>query len=91
MRNIFVIIWLILVVFLSESQRLAAQKVGVVLSGGGAGGACHVGVLKALEEKNIPIDYITGTSIGALVGGLYASGYSVEEMEKIVDYFKGFD
>ena len=84
MRNIFVIIWLILVVFLSESQRLAAQKVGVVLSGGGAGGACHVGVLKALEEKNIPIDYITGTSIGALVGGLYASGYSVEEMEKIV-------
>ena len=64
--------------------NLYAQKVGVVLSGGGAGGACHVGVLKALEEKSIPIDYITGTSIGALVGALYASGYSVEEMEKIV-------
>ena len=60
-----------------------AQKVGVVLSGGGAGGACHIGVLKALEENNIPIDYITGTSIGALIGGLYASGFSIEEIEKI--------
>ncbi|MHB8259508.1 MAG: patatin-like phospholipase family protein [Bacteroidia bacterium] len=61
-----------------------AQKVGVVLSGGGASGACHVGVLKALEENNIPIDYITGTSVGALVGALYASGYSIEEIEKII-------
>lgn len=59
-------------------------KVGVVLSGGGASGMAHVGVLKALEENNIPIDYITGTSIGALIGGLYASGYTPAEIEAMV-------
>ena len=49
-----------------------SQKVGIVFSGGGATGFAHIGVLKALEEHNIPIDYITGTSAGALVGALYA-------------------
>ena len=63
---------------------LYSQKIGVVLSGGGGGGLAHIGVLKALEENNIPIDYITGTSIGALIGGMYAAGYSPEEMEEIV-------
>lgn len=63
---------------------LHAQKVGLVLSGGGAKGLAHIGVIKALEEHNIPIDYITGTSMGAIVGGMYASGYSPEEMEQIV-------
>lgn len=57
------------------------QKVGVVLSGGGASGLTHIGFLKALEENNIPIDYITGTSMGALIGALYASGYSPAQME----------
>jgi NTE family protein len=61
-----------------------SQKVGVVLSGGGATGFSHIGVLKALEENNIPIDYITGTSSGALIGGLYASGYSPTEIEALV-------
>lgn len=61
-----------------------AQKVGVVLSGGGASGSAHVGVLKALEENEIPIDFIVGTSIGALVGGFYASGYSPYEIEQII-------
>ena len=65
------------------SQHLFGQKVGVVLSGGGANGVSHIGVLKALEEHNIPIDYITGTSIGALIGGFYAAGYSPEEIEQI--------
>lgn len=55
---------------------------GLVLSGGGSVGVAHVGVLKALEENNIPIDYITGTSMGAIVGGLYASGYSPSEIEQ---------
>lgn len=63
---------------------LTAQKVGLVLSGGGATGLAHVGVLKALEENGIPVDYITGTSAGALVGGLYAAGYSPEEIEALV-------
>lgn len=62
----------------------AQQKVGVVLSGGGASGMAHIGVLKALEENQIPIDYITGTSIGALIGGLYASGYTPNEIEAMV-------
>ena len=48
------------------------QKVGLVLSGGGAKGITHIGVLKALEENDIPIDYIAGTSMGAIVGGMYA-------------------
>ena len=60
-----------------------SQKIGLVLSGGGAKGMAHVGVIKALEEQGIPIDYVAGTSMGAIVGGLYAAGYSVEEMEEI--------
>ena len=59
------------------------QKVGLVLSGGGAKGLAHIGVIKALEENNIPIDYITGTSMGAIIGGLYAAGYSPDEMETL--------
>ena len=66
------------------STQALGQKVGVVLSGGGATGFAHIGVLKCLEDHNIPIDYITGTSAGALVGGLYASGYSPAEIEAIV-------
>ena len=62
----------------------AQQKVGLVLSGGGATGLAHIGVLKALEERGIPIDYITGTSAGALVGAMYSSGYSPEEIEEYV-------
>ncbi|MBF9141550.1 patatin-like phospholipase family protein [Hymenobacter properus] len=61
-----------------------AQKVGVVLSGGGAKGLAHIGVLKQLEKNHIPIDYIVGTSMGAVVGGMYAAGYSPEEIEQIV-------
>lgn len=59
---------------------LQAQRVGLVLSGGGARGIAHIGLIKALEEHGIPIDYITGTSMGAIVGSLYAMGYSTEEM-----------
>lgn len=60
-----------------------AQRVGVVLSGGGASAMTHIGVLKALEENNIPVDYITGSSMGALVGAMYASGYSPAEMDSL--------
>ncbi len=56
-------------------------KVGLVLSGGGARGAAQIGVLKVLEELRVPIDYIAGTSMGAIIGGLYASGMSVKEIE----------
>ncbi len=61
----------------------SAQKVGVVMSGGGAKGLYHIGVLRALEENGIPIDYIAGTSMGSIIGGMYASGYTIEEMERV--------
>lgn len=63
-------------------------KVGVVLSGGGAKGLAHIGVLKVLEENNVKIDYIGGTSMGAIIGGLYASGYSANQLDSI---FKTID
>ncbi len=74
---------ILILIFLFFSNLLYPQKVGVVLSGGGAKGLAHIGVLKALEESGIPIDYIAGTSIGAIIGGLYASGYSPDNIEKI--------
>lgn len=60
------------------------MKVGVVLSGGGAKGAAHIGVLKAIEEAGIPIDYIAGTSMGAVIGGLYAIGYSPAQLDSLI-------
>lgn len=61
-----------------------AHKVGLVLSGGGAKGMTHIGIIRALEENNIPIDYITGTSMGAIIGSLYAMGYSPDDMEALL-------
>jgi len=58
--------------------------IGLVLSGGGARGAAHVGVIKVLDELRIPVDYIAGTSMGAIVGGLYASGMSADELENVI-------
>ncbi|MGK2925444.1 MAG: patatin-like phospholipase family protein [Lysobacterales bacterium] len=60
-------------------------KIGLALSGGGARGGAHVGVLKALEELGVPIDYIAGTSMGAIIGGFYAAGYSAEEIERLLN------
>ena len=68
----------------SLDMHPADGKVGLVLAGGGAKGLYHIGVIKALEENNIPIDYVSGTSMGAIIGALYASGYTVEEMTEIV-------
>ena len=82
------IILLFLIVLLPSFAL--AQKVGVVLSGGGAKGMTHIGVIRALEENQIPIDYITGTSMGAIVGSLYAMGYTPDEMVELLksDEFK---
>ncbi len=66
------------------SAQSFSQKVGVVFSGGGATGFAHIGVLKALEENNIPVDFITGASSGALIGALYAAGYSPWQIEELV-------
>ena len=67
------------------ASALFSQKVALVLSGGGAKGAAHIGVIRALEEQQVPIDYVVGTSIGAIVGALYAIGFTPDEMEQLMD------
>lgn len=77
----------------SEHGREDKPIVAVVLAGGGAKGAAHIGVLKALEDLNIPIDIITGTSMGAYVGGLYSTGKTADEIERFlhtVDWYSGY-
>lgn len=76
--------FLLVFIGISLSLQSFSQKVGVVLSGGGAKGIAHVGVLKALEENDIPIDYIVGTSMGGIIGGCYAAGLSPDQIEEIV-------
>ena len=69
------------------SRRAGSRpRIGLVLSGGGARGAAHIGVLKVLDELHVPIDAIAGTSMGAVVGGLYASGFSAHDIERIVEH-----
>ncbi len=65
----------------NPAESVKRPKIGLVLAGGGAKGAAHVGVLKVLEEMRIPIDYVAGTSMGSIVGGLYASGMSPAQIE----------
>lgn len=70
--------------------NVSSQSIGVALSGGGARGGTHIGVLKALEENDIPIDYVIGTSMGAIIGSLYCMGYTVDEIKGVLlsDDFK---
>ena len=91
MQRITKIIGVVLLLFISYSAfsqdsatTTTRPKVGLVLSGGGAKGAAHIGVLKYIEEAGIPIDYIAGTSRGSIVGGMYALGYSADEILEII-------
>lgn len=72
------------ILFIVSVTPAVAQKVGLVLSGGGAKGIAHIGVLKALEENEIPIDYIVGTSMGGIIGGCYAAGMSPDAIERMI-------
>ena len=74
----------LLVICILLSGWVSAQKIGLVLSGGGARGIAHIGVIKALEDNNIPVDYVTGTSMGAIVGSLYAMGYSPDDIAAVL-------
>lgn len=74
----------ILVTLLAAFSSYAESKVGLVLSGGGAKGVAHVGVIKALEDNDIPIDYVAGTSMGSIVGSLYSCGWSPDSMLKMM-------
>ena len=81
MKKTRILLVLLLFVFKGFSQE--EPKVGLVLSGGGAKGLAHIGALKVIEEAGVKIDYIGGTSMGAIVGALYASGYSAQELDSI--------
>ncbi|MFJ7145907.1 MAG: patatin-like phospholipase family protein [Pseudomonas protegens] len=83
MRRLLSCLFLCLLPLLAQSTEAPRPKIGLVLSGGAARGLAHVGVLKALEEQGIRIDAIAGTSMGAVIGGLYASGYKIDELEKL--------
>ena len=76
---------IITLILLLSATLASAQRVGLVLSGGGAKGLYHIGVIKALEENGIPIDYVSGTSMGAIIAGLYAIGYTPEQMAEIFE------
>lgn len=80
MKKLLLLLLLSTGIFAQEKPRI-----GLVLSGGGAKGFAHVGVLKELEKAGVQVDYIGGTSMGAIVGGLYAAGYSASQIEKVID------
>ncbi|GAL10533.1 hypothetical protein JCM19233_1510 [Vibrio astriarenae] len=67
-----------------QSTEKKRPTIALVLAGGGAKGAAHIGVIKALEEMQIPVDIVTGTSMGSFVGGLYATGMSADEIESFI-------
>ena len=68
----------------AENNPVIRPKIGLALGGGGARGAAHIGVLRTLEKENIPIDYLVGTSAGALIAALYSGGVTPDELEKYV-------
>ena len=91
MGRLIIYLLLFLLSFFTFSQKKIPDKnlkVGLVLSGGGAKGLAHIGALKVIEESGVKIDYISGTSMGAIIGALYASGYSTDELTVM---FKDFD
>lgn len=86
MYKSFTLLIIMFCFFIGASQNTANQeevKVGLVLSGGGAKGFAHIGALKVIEEAGVKIDYIGGTSMGAIIGALYASGYTANELDSI--------
>lgn len=84
-KLLFLILFCCSLGILAQNDTLKKDiKVGLVLSGGGAKGFAHIGVIKVLEEVGVKVDFIGGTSMGALVGGLYASGYNAKELDSIV-------
>ncbi|NNK20767.1 MAG: patatin-like phospholipase family protein, partial [Flavobacteriaceae bacterium] len=84
MRNSYFFLLMFMVICQVNAQQIPmeeAPKVGLVLSGGGAKGMAHIGALKVIEESGVQIDYIGGTSMGAIIGALYASGYSADQLD----------
>jgi NTE family protein len=94
-QTLLTLLWLTLGIFAAPAHAGSdGPRIALVLSGGGARGFAHVGVLKALEEARVPVDFIVGTSMGAIIGGLYASGMNADELEReliAVDWGNLFD
>lgn len=84
MRKLFLFLLIFCQLVSIQAQHQPRKKVGVVLSGGGAKGVAHVRALKIIEQAGIPIDYIVGTSMGSIVGGLYAIGYTTSQLDSII-------
>jgi len=86
--RVFKLFFSVLLIFIISFQAKASEgkrpKIALVLSGGGAKGLAHIGVIKVIEELNIPIDYVTGTSMGSIIGGLYATGYNATTLDSTV-------
>lgn len=84
MKKVLIMVVAALMMCGTVNAQPARKKVGVVLSGGGAKGMAHIGVLKVLEKAGIPVDVITGTSMGSIIGGLYAIGYNSHSLDSMV-------
>lgn len=89
MKKAYLLIFILLASFMAQAQTNTTiqpprLKVGVVLGGGGAKGASHIGALKYIEELGIPVDYVAGTSMGSIIGGFYALGYSPDELTELI-------
>src|SRR6195952_4105108 len=86
-RRMFRFHWCFILLLLSShafsQQQSGRPKIGLTLSGGTAKGLAHIGILKAIDSAGLKIDYITGTSMGSIIGGLYAIGYSADSIEKL--------
>ena len=67
------------------TEEVERPRIGLALSGGGARGSAHVGVLRMLDELGVPVDYIAGTSMGSIIGALYASGYTADGIQRVLD------
>ena len=85
-RICFVLILCISLFVFSPVHAQQRKSVAVVLSGGGAKGVAHIGALKVIEEAGIPIDYIVGTSMGSIIGGLYSIGYTPHQLDSMVNH-----
>lgn len=84
-QKIKILIFFLIIPFFAFSQSAERPKIGLALSGGGAKGIAHLGLIRKLDSLDIKPDYITGTSMGAIIGALYAAGYSGKEIEKIIE------
>lgn len=83
MKKLIFILFLFPLCLFAQEEATQDKKIGLVLSGGGAKGLAHIGVIRAIEEAGIQIDYISGTSMGAIIGSLYASGYNAKQLDSI--------